>query len=388
VPYFAFRNGNGGFGAPLRRYTPTHLVIFVRSMEGITMGGEVIVTPWNSRPTEQDKSGHLHDCLWEMATEQAVLDRMKRTAEDFGTAVKKITPEDHMKQLDIICQDNGFRKFGSRGAGRDPNLVYDGEKIKVRIDPKEFTDSPPTVTNSDPVTKAYEKAVQSDSPDGGTDLQKKEKLNQWLQTIPGFEKLPDAERIALIEAYGRDGVDATKLTKLATTDDYKKLDADSRVRLLKLYGDKSNSTATTEIDKLLDDPKRAGRLKLLGSEGFTVLDASQQRRLLERYDSDKHFAAAIDKIVTQDNFTQQTGKAEAHALDILYRYSGRKGSGYGLRDEDDRTRILIGLYDKVLATKEFKLDEGGGPGKAESSQQSQKIDDFARDEVYDIADEK
>ncbi len=347
------------------------------------MTTDVTVTPWNSKPTEKNPDAHLHDCLWEIAMEQAVLDRMKKTGEDFGTATKKVTPREHMKQLDIVCQDNGFRKFGSNGSGRDPNLVLDGEQIKVRIDPASLMKSAPGV-DTNPVTNAYTKAVQSETGQG-PDLQKKEQLDQWLQTVPGFDKRSENERISLIEAYGRNG-DRTKLAQLANNNDFKALDEATRIRLLKLYGDDNQSQSTAKIDELLGKPGEATqkKLKLIGSEGYAVLTPDQQKRLLERYDQDKHFAAALDKIITQNNFTEKSAAAEAHALDILYRYAGRKGSGYGYRTEKEKTPVLVGLYDRVLAKPEFKLEENGGSGKPETKDQSDRIENFVKDEMFEI----
>jgi hypothetical protein len=349
------------------------------------MTSDVIVTAWNSQPTEKNPDAHLHDCLWEMAMEQAALKRMKDSGDDFGTAMKKVTPKDHMEQLDIICQDNGFRKFGSRGSGRDPNLVFDGEKIKVRIDPATLMKTA-TGVDTKPVTNAYTKAVQNDN-GTGPDLNKKEQLDQWLQTVPGFDKLSEPERISLIEAYARDGVDRTKLSQLATNKDFQALDEPTRQRLLKLYGDKNQTGGTAEIDKLLAAPPGEAtqkKLRLIGSEGYATLDANQQKRLLERYGQDKQFADAIDKIVTQKNFTEKNATEEAHALDILYRYTGRKGAGYGERKETDRTKVLVGLYDRVLSKPEYKLQENGGTGKPESTDQSQKIEDYVRIEMFKV----
>jgi hypothetical protein len=348
------------------------------------MTSDVIVTPWNSKSTENNPDAHLHDCLWEMAMEQAALKRMKDSGDDFGTAMKKVTPKEHMQQLDIICQDNGFRKLGSRGSGRDPNLVFDGEKIKVRIDPTTLMKTA-TGVDTKPVSNAYTKAVTNDA-GTGPDINKKEQLDQWLQTVPGFDKLPEPERISLIEAYAREGVDRTKLSQLANSKDFQGLDEDTRQRLLKLYGSKDQTAGTAEIDKLLATPGEASqkKLRLIGSEGFATLDANQQKRLLERYGQDKHLAAAIDKIVTQKNFTEKSASAEAHALDILYRYTGRKGDGYGRLDDKDRTPVLLGLYDQVLSKAEFKLEEYGTGGKPETPDQTTRIDDFVSVDLKDI----
>ncbi|HEY5757370.1 MAG TPA: hypothetical protein VIU34_16180 [Steroidobacter sp.] len=347
------------------------------------MTSDVIVTQWNSKPTEKNPDAHLHDCLWEMAMEQAALKRMKDSGDDFGTAMKKVTPKEHMQQLDIICQDNGFRKFGSGGSGRDPNLVFDGEKIKVRIDPTTLMKTA-TGVDTKPVTNAYTKAVTNDS-GTGPDINKKEQLDQWLQTVPGFDKLPEPERISLIEAYARDGVDRAKLNQLANSKDFQGLDEDTRQRLLNLYGSKDKPAGTAEIDKLLATPGEASqkKLRLIGSEGFATLDPNQQKRLLERYEQDKQFGAAIDTIVTQKNFTEKNATAEAHALDVLYRYAGRKGSGYGLRTDKEKTPVLVELYNRVLSKPEFKLEENGGAGKPETADQSAKIEDYVKN-IYDI----
>lgn len=353
------------------------------------MTTDVIVTPWNSKPTEKNPDANLHDCLWEIAMEQAVLDRMKKTGEDFGTANNKVTPEDHMKQLDIVCQDNGFRKLGSTGSGRDPNLIFDGEKIKVRIDPATLMKSAPGVDGK-PVSNAYTKAVQSETGQG-PDLKKKEQLDQWLQTVSGFDKSPESERASLIEAYGRIGDgDRTKLAQLANSNDFKALDEGTRVRLLKLYGSENQSQSTASIDELIGKPGESTlkKLKLIGTEGFAVLTSEQQKRLLERYDKDKHFAAGLDQIIVMDNFTGKSGTAEAHALDILYRYAGRKHDGYGSRKDSEKTKVLVGLYDRVLAKPEFKLEDKGSGGKAETKDQSDKIDHYVKKEISEVLKDK
>jgi hypothetical protein len=348
------------------------------------MTADVIVTPWNSPPTERNPDAHMHDCLWEIAMEQAALKRMQDSGDDFGSALKKITPDEHKQQLDIVCEDNGFRKLGDGGAGRDPNQIRDGETIKVRIDPDTLM-KPAGGVDTNPVTDAYSKAVQNDG-GSGPDINKKGELDQWLKTVPGFDKLPEPERVALLDAYARAGVDRTKLQQLATGKDFQGLDEATRQRLLNLYARPDQVAGTTEIDKSVGAPGEAAqkKLRLIGSEGYTSLDANQQKRLLERYDQDKNFAGALDKIVTQKNFADKSATAEAHALDILYRYTGRKGSGYALRPEKDRTKVLVGLYDRVLSKPEFKLDSNGGTSKPESTDQSQKIEDYVRIEMYKV----
>lgn len=338
----------------------------------------VAVTPWNTRPTEARPNGQFHDCLWEMAQEQAALDRMRRTGEDFPTALKKTTPEEHLKHLDMLCEDNGFRRLYGGGSGRDPNLVLDGEKIKVRIDPSKLTEPAPGV-NDPKAGPAYTKAVQSDA-GSGPDLIKKEKLDAWLDTVPGFKDLPADIRTAWIEAYAREGVDATKLSKLAGADAFKTLDDATQTRLLRLYGQKDQGIVTAEIDKLLAAPGQEDkhRLVLMATPGFAKLDSNQQQRLFERYASDGSFKQAINQIVTQGNFTDKSEIAQAHALDLLYRYAGRKGSGYGLQLDRDHKLILVRLYNDVLSKPDFNLEANGGPGKTENGEQAKKIDHFAQ----------
>jgi hypothetical protein len=337
----------------------------------------VTVTPWNTRPTQERPNGQYHDCLWEMAQEQAALDRMQRYGEDFKTARQKTTPEEHLKHLDTLCDDNGFRRLYGGGSGRDPNLVLDGEKIKVRIDPTKLTEPAPGV--SDPKTgPAYTKAVQSDT-GGGPDLKKKEKLDAWLNAMTGFKDLPADIKGAWIDTYAREGVDATKLSKLAGTEAFKNLDDATKIRLLRLYGQKDQGIVTAQIDKLLAAPGQEdkNRLVLMATPGFARLEPAQQKRLFERYDSDGSFKQAINQIVTQGNFNDKSEIAQAHALDLLYRYAGRKGSGYGLQLDRDHKLILVRLYNDVLSKPEFNLEANGG-SKPENGDQAGLIDHFAQ----------
>jgi hypothetical protein len=347
------------------------------------MGDPITVTAWNTPPSQEHPEAQYHDCLWEIAVEQATLDRM-RNGEDFNTAMTKITPEETVKHLDTICGDNGFRRLDGGGGGRNPNLIYDGEKIKVRVDPATLT-KPAAGVNDKPSGTAYTKAVQNDA-GTGVDLNKKTQLDEWLKSVPGFETQPENPKAALLDTYQREGMDRTKLAQLAGAGAFNNLDDGTKIRLLQLYGQKDQPSITAEINKLLDKPVVGAkeRLVLIGAAGFPKLNATRQALLFERYDKDPHFQAAINAIVTQPNFTDKSDVAQAHALDILYRYAGRKHAGYGAKHEHDRKLTLVTLYNKILSDLDFKLEANGGGGKPENFDQSRRIDVFVKHIAPDI----
>ena len=64
---------------------------------------EIQVTSWGTRePLQNDPGAPMHDCLWEIAQEQAVLDRMKQTGESWEAAGGKVSQGDIRKQLDTV----------------------------------------------------------------------------------------------------------------------------------------------------------------------------------------------------------------------------------------------------------------------------------------------
>ncbi len=343
---------------------------------------EITVTPWLSdKPLPQDPTAPLHDCLWDIAHEQAVLARMKHTGEDWKTAAAQVTDRDIRTHLDTVCDDNGFRRLDGSGRGRDPNLISDGERIRVRIDPRQLNEPAPGVTNNQPSQGAYNKAVGNDT--GGVDLNKKEQVDNWLGGIPGFEKLSDPVKTALLEAYNA-GADRQELANFANSAVFTATSVTDRqrVQLLKVYGAQDQGVARGEIARLTGQPaneQTLARLGLIATEGFARLNPDQQRAFLDRYGKDNEFRAAIDKIIIQDNFKDKGDMAQAHALDILRRYSGRKKDGYGAQDTKYRTEILVKLYDDVLSSSDYKLNEV--TSTQENSHQSDLIKTYAEKTV-------
>src|SRR5688572_22409751 len=98
---------------------------------------EIVVTPWGTRQAlPNDPSAPMHSALWNVATEQAILARIKKTGEDWTTAAKHVDNKQIIEHLNVVCDKNNFRRLDGTGTGRDPNLINDGETIQVSIDPK------------------------------------------------------------------------------------------------------------------------------------------------------------------------------------------------------------------------------------------------------------
>ena len=155
---------------------------------------EISVTPWGTRePLQNDPGAPMHDCLWQIAQEQAVLDRMKQTGESWESAGGKVSSQDISKHIDTVCDDNGFQRLDGGGNGRNPHWVNPGERIKVRIDPAKLDRPAQGVTENGQASQgAYNKAV-STSDGKGVDLNKKEAVDKWLETVPGFPTLTGEE---------------------------------------------------------------------------------------------------------------------------------------------------------------------------------------------------
>jgi hypothetical protein len=349
---------------------------------------EIQVTSWGTRePLPNDPGAPLHDCLWEIAQEQAVLDRMK-TGASWEAASGQVSQQDIRKQLDTVCDDNGFRRLDGSGNGRNPNLIYDGERIKVRLDPKQLDQTPSGVTTKQTDQGgAYNKAVTSN--DGkGVDLNKKNALDTWIGTVPGFPTLSEGSKTALITAYGTTGMNRENLAKLGGSEAFRGLDEKQQQQLLTAYGTAGKSFATGEVDKIVagtagDDSKT--RLKVFGSHGFFKMTDPAQKVVLDRYNSDGEFRAALHDIVGQDSYQSKNSTEQAHALDILGRYSGRKADGYGEQPKDKRTTVLITLYNEVLSKPEFNLNDLGKDGKPETEAQTKAIDNFADNRASEVA---
>ena len=347
---------------------------------------EIQVTSWGTREAlPNDPGAPLHDCLWEIAQEQAVLDRMKQTGESWEAAGGKVSQQDIRKQLDTVCDDNNFRRLDGSGNGRNPNLIYDGERIKVRIDPKQL-DQPAKGVDTQPSQDAYSKAVASD--DGkGVDLNKKAAVDKWLETVPGFPTLGDGSKTSLINAYSAPGMNRENLAKLGGSAAFRSLDEKQQQQLLGMYGTEGKRFATGEVDKIVaatpgEDANK--RLQVFGSQGFFKMDEGAQKTVVGRYTDDKQFRGAVDQIVGQQNFTEKNSTEQAHALDILGRYSGRKGEGYGEQPEDKRTSVLVNLYNEVLSKPEFNLNEYGKSDKPENDAQKNALDNFADNRASEI----
>ncbi len=345
---------------------------------------EVTVSTWGTRqPLPEDVSAPMHDCLWEIAQEQAVLDRMKQTGEAWETAGGKVSQQDIRKHLDVVCDDNGFRRLDGSGGGRNPNLINTGERIKVRIDPAQLDKPSPAVTNGQPSQGAYNKAVSADGGQG-VDLKKKQEVDAWIESVPGFDKLSDTSKTALLTAYSAPNADHAKLATLGGSDAFKQLDSKQQQQLVNMYSTTpANNPAKVEVDKIVGAPAtEAGnkKLALVGSSGFAKMDENAQKLVLDRYSSDEQVRNAIDRIVSQDNFKDKNGVEQAHALDILARYSRRKAEGYGEVEVGKRTEVLVKLYDNVLSTPGFNLNHVD-PSKKESDPQTQLITDFVDKQV-------
>ena len=213
----------------------------------MTMTADIHVTPWRTpEPTEQDGTAQWHDCLWEISAEQATLERMEKHGENWQTASGKVGQADIGRHLDKICDDNGFRRLDGSGTGRDPNLIRDGETIKVERNPQDLTSTPKGLS-----TKQGQPArTQYDQATGGpvnTDLNKKRAVDQFLGNVPELAQLSDQTQAALIAAYSRD-VDATKLAALAGTDAFRQCSPPQQQQLLADYGKPGHEATTASID--------------------------------------------------------------------------------------------------------------------------------------------
>jgi hypothetical protein len=348
---------------------------------------EIHVTPW-ATPDKlpNDLSAPMHDCLWEIAQEQAVLKRMKDTRENWTDASGKVSQQDVRAQLDVICDDNGFRRIDGSGNGRNPDLIGTNEPIKVRIDPNELNVPAPGVVEGQPSMAAYNKAVEP-SNSHGVDLNEKGEVDAWVSTVPGFPQLPETTKAGLITAHGEEGVDPKNLTTLAGSQAFIKLNPAQQQQLLESYSIQPVGTAAREVDKIAVDPASEGnhrRLELLATPGFFKMHDNAQKFVLDRYSNDPQFRGAIDRIVSEPDFQGKNEVEQAHALDILARYTQRKGSGYGLLAEEKRTDVLVGLYNEVLSSADFNLRQVDRE-RQDTDAQRAKVDAFAGDRALDIA---
>jgi hypothetical protein len=208
---------------------------------------EIRVTPWGTpKGTEQDPTAQWHDCLWEVAAEQATLERMAKQGENWQTAAGKITAGDISRHLDKICDENGFRHIDGSGSGRDPNLIGDGQQIKVERNPLDFTGTPEGLgLGKDPLTtQQYAAATGGDL--ATEDPAKKAELDKFLKTLP-LAQLSDATKAEVIAAYAR-GVDKTKLGALVNTEAFTKLPPPQQQLLIANYGKPGHEAMTKAID--------------------------------------------------------------------------------------------------------------------------------------------
>lgn len=349
---------------------------------------EIVVAPWGTRQElPKDPSAPMHTALWNVATEQAILARMKKHNEDWATAAKQVSNKDVVEHLDVVCDDNGFRRLDGRGSGRDPNLIVDGERIKVRIDPQAQTVPVTGVDQRSPKTLAAYNEAAGNSTNTGWVPQKKEQLDTYLGDIPGFAKLSDDTKAALIEAHGREGVNTLNLAKLTGSELFQNaLNKEEQKHLLATYGVKGKELITTEADKLATQPvneHNTVRLRVLSTASFATLSGHQQQQFLDRLSQDGSFRAGVATIIKQENFTGKSTNAQGFALDILRRYSSRKGEGYGEIEPVNRAAVLVKLYDDVLATDKFKLGDTFPFGHLQTAQ-DKMIEDFARNEAGDV----
>jgi hypothetical protein len=247
---------------------------------------EIHVTPWGTREAlPNDLSAPVHDCLWQIAQEQAVLKRMKDTGEDWATASRKVSSQDVTNQLNVVCDDNGFRRVDGTGQGRDPHLIDDKESIKVRIDPNDLNKTAAGVTAGQPSQGAYNKTVASDNGQG-VNLNKKDQVDAWVAGIPGFPLLPEASKAALLGAYGRDGIDPQKLATLGGSQAFAKLEPAQQVLLLGQYGAAGKSVVTQEVDKIVAasaGDQSNNRLAMIATPAFLDMTEKAQKLMLDRY---------------------------------------------------------------------------------------------------------
>jgi hypothetical protein len=346
---------------------------------------EVQVTPWGTQgPLPNDPGAFMHDCLWQIAQEQAVLEQMKTSSEGWDAASKKVSPQDIQKHLDTVCDDNGFQRLDGSGNGRNPHWVNPGEPIKVRIDPKQYA-QPAEGVNTKQTGDAYNKAIVSQ--DGkGVDLNKKNALDTWIGSMPQFPKLSEGTRSALITAHGTPGMNLDNLAKLGNSPLFFEMEEKPQQQLLAVFGTEGEKLATDEVDNIIagtagDDSK--GRLKVFGSQAAFSMEDSALKPMLERYNSDGELRAAVQHIVGQESYKNMNSQEQAHALDILGRYSGRR-NGYNEQPTDKRTSVLITLYNEVLSKSEFKLNDYGNSDKPENEQQTNAIDNFADNRASEV----
>lgn len=350
--------------------------------------GDIQVTAWGTREQlPEDPGAPMHDCLWQIAHEQAVLDRMKTERESWDAASGKVSQDDVMKHLDTVCDDNGFRRLDGSGHGRNPNLIHEGERIKVRIDPKQLDQTPNGITDKQAKPGgAYHESVKSaDGKD--VDLNKKNALDTWIGTVGGFPSLSESSKNALFTAYDKPGMNRDNLAKLGSSAAFRGLDEKQQEQLLNVYGTQNKSFATGEVDKIVagsagEDAN--ARLKVFGSQGYFNMADPAQKVVLDRYNSDGEFRTALNEIVGQDSYKSKNSTEQAHALDILGRYSGRKHDGYGEVPKEKRTSVLTTLYSEVLAKPDFNLNEYGKSDKPENEQQKKAIDSFADNRASEV----
>ncbi len=112
-----------------------------------------------------------------------------------------------------------------------------------------------------------------------------------------------------------------------------------------------------------------------------MLTPDQQKRLLAALRPGRALGKALDKIVRQDFDEQERGRGGGARADAIL-WSLRGPCAIADRKEKEKTPVLVGLYDNVLAKPEFKLEERHA-GKPESKGQTE-IDDFVNNGIADI----
>ena len=373
----------------------------------------VKVSQWAAAvPTNEDPTAPFHDCLWRMATEQAVLERMKSTGENFPTALRHVqeNPQEIRKQLDIICDDNGFRRIDGTGPGtNNPHMLNTGAGIKVRNDPAVLYKQAPTVVEGQPSGTAYNAAVAGDQ--GGVNLVKKQQLDAWLATIPGFSTMSEPLKAAVITAYSA-GADPNRIvTMLGSAQFNYRLKPQEQIQLLALMTRASQNPGPPQmgpstsynllgvIDGLLQEPVdnnwAASQLKLMSTLGFAKLNSGQQQALLNRYQSDYNFRVVIDKVVgdPSNNFAALGAEQQAHVLDVMRSFTREafcKGPGQdytppafvapgqpGPEPVPYDQMLLMALYRGVLTQPAYKLSTV--TGTQQSAEQSALVIKFVND---------
>ena len=255
------------------------------------MTADIRVTQWRTpEPTKDDATAQWHDCLWEVAAEQATLERMEKDGGNWQNAADKITDTDIVRHLDKICDDNGFRRLDGSGTGRNPDLIRDGEPIKVRIDPRDLTSTPDGLSSGQART-------QYDRVTGGpvnVDLNVKRQLDRFLGNIPALAQLSDQTQAELISAYSRD-VDLTKLTALVSTDAFRQCTPPQQQQLLVNYGKPGNEATTATIDQgVAANPKQDpdGVLRKVLETALSPPVADKAIPIGTRLDSEESFTTA------------------------------------------------------------------------------------------------